>query len=71
VATESNRPWEIEPVTNPDRVLSAERIESSCDRAILDLGQRWFSPAREGIASRIPRARIVDPGPDGPAQAGR
>jgi hypothetical protein len=72
VATEANWPWEVELVTNPDRVLSAaERIGSSCDHAILDRCQRWFNLAREGIASCIPQARIVDLGPGGPAQAGR
>jgi hypothetical protein len=76
VATEANWPWEVELVTNPDRVLSAaERIGSGCDHAILDRCQRWFNLAREGIANRIPQARrpagpqarIVDLGPDGPA----
>jgi hypothetical protein len=65
VAAEAGWPWEVELVTNPDRVLSAaERIVSSSDHAILDRCQRWFNLAREVIAQCAPHARIVDLGPD-------
>ncbi len=65
VATEAGWPWEVELVTNPDRVLStAEQIVSSSDHAILDRCQRWFNLAREVITQHVPHARIVDLGPD-------
>lgn len=71
VAAEADWPWEVELVTNPDRVLSAAaQIVSSSDHAILDRCQRWFNLAREVIANHVPQARIVDLGPDGPAQTG-
>jgi hypothetical protein len=65
VAAEADWPWEVELVTNPDRLLSAtEQIVSSSDHAILDRCQRWFNLAREVIARHVPQARIVDLSPD-------
>jgi hypothetical protein len=65
VGAEAGWPWEIELVTNPDRVLSAsEQIVSSSDHAILDRCQRWFNLSREVIAQYVPQARMVDLGPD-------
>jgi len=65
VAAEADWPWEVELVTNPDRVLSAaDQIVSSSDHAILDRCRRWFNLAREVIAQHVPQARIVDLGPD-------
>ena len=70
VATEAGWPWEVELVTNPDRVLSAaEQIVSSSDHAILDRCQRWFNLTRQVVANHVPHARIVDLGPDQSAQA--
>ncbi len=70
VAREGAWPWEIELVTNPDRVLStADQIVSSSDHVILDRCQRWFNLAREVIAHHVPQARIVDLGPDKVAEA--
>jgi hypothetical protein len=71
VATEAGWPWQVELVTNPDRVLSAtDQIVSSSDHAILDRCQRWFNLARQVIAKHVPQARIVDLGLDQGAQAG-
>ena len=65
VAAEAGWPWEVELVTNPDRVLSAaDQIVSSADHAILDRCQRWFNLTREVIAQHVPQARVVDLGPD-------
>jgi hypothetical protein len=70
VATEAGWPWQVELVTNPDRVLSAtDQIVSSSDHAILDRCQRWFNLARQVIAKHVPQARIVDLGLDQGAQA--
>ena len=72
VATEAGWPWQVELVTNPDRVLSAtDQIVSSSDHAILDRCQRWFNLARQVIAHHVPQARIVDLGLEESAQAGR
>ena len=61
VASEAGWPWQVELVTNPDRVLSAAgQIVSSSDHAILDRCQRWFNLARHVIASQVPQARVVD-----------
>ena len=63
VAAEAGWPWQVEMVTNPDRVLSAaEQIVSSSDHPILDRCQRWFNLARQVIASQAPQARVVDLG---------
>jgi hypothetical protein len=71
VATEAGWPWQVELVTNPDRVLSAtDQIVSSSDHAILDRCQRWFNLARQVIAKHVPQARIVDLGLEESAQAG-
>ena len=71
VAAEAGWPWQVELVTNPDRVLSAtDQIVSSSDHAILDRCQRWFNLARQVIAKHVPQARIVDLGLDQGAQAG-
>ena len=65
VATDADWPWEVELVTNPDRILSAaEQIVSSSDHAILDRCQRWFNLALEVITRYAPQARIVDLSPD-------
>jgi len=61
VGTEAGWPWQVELVTNPDRVLSAaEQIVSSSDHAILDRCQKWFNVARHVIATEVPQARVVD-----------
>jgi hypothetical protein len=71
VATEAGWPWQVELVTNPDRVLSAtDQIVSSSDHAILDRCQLWFNLARRVIAKHVPQARIVDLGLEESAQAG-
>ena len=71
VATEAGWPWQVDLVTNPDRVLSAtDQIVSSSDHAILDRCQRWFNLARQVIAKHVPQARIVDLGLEESAQAG-
>ncbi len=63
VATESGWPWQVELVTNPDRVLSAtDQIVSSSDHAILDRCQKWFNLARQVITQHVPQARLVDLG---------
>jgi len=63
VGTEAGWPWNVELVTNPDRVLSAaEQIVSTSDHAILDRCQRWFNVARLVIANEVPQAHIVDLG---------
>ena len=65
VAAEAGWPWDVELVTNPDRVLSAaQQIVSSSDHAILDRCQRWFNLVCEVITQCAPPARIVDLGPD-------
>ena len=71
VATEAGWPWQVELVTNPDRVLSAtDQIVSSSDHAILDRCQRWINLARQVIDKHAPQARIVDLGLEESAQAG-
>ena len=72
VGAEAGWPWQVELVTNPDRVLSAaEQIVSSSDHAILDRCQRWCNVARQVIANQVPQARVVDlgDGEDGPVPA--
>ncbi len=65
VATETGWPWEVELVTNPDRVLCAtDQIVASADHVILDRCQRWFNLARQVIAEQVPHARTVDLGVD-------
>ncbi len=65
VASEAGWPWEVELVTNPDRVLSAaDQVVCSSDHAILDRCQRWFNLARQVIADQVPHARMVDLDPD-------
>jgi Domain of unknown function (DUF5616)/AAA domain len=65
VASEAGWPWEVELVTNPDRVLSTtNQIVCSSDHAILNRCQMWFNLARQLIADQVPQARIVDLGPD-------
>ena len=71
VAAEAGWPWQVELVTNPDRVLSAtDQIVSSSDHAILDRCQRWINLARQVIDKHAPQARIVDLGLEESAQAG-
>lgn len=63
VAAEAGWPWQVEMVTNPDKVLSAaEQIVSSSDHVILDRCQKWFNLARQVIASQVPQARVMDLG---------
>jgi hypothetical protein len=63
VAAGSGWPWQVELVTNPDRVLSAaEQIVSSSDHAILDRCQKWFNLARQAIEKEVPQARVADLG---------
>ncbi len=63
VAGEAGWPWQVEMVTNPDKVLSAaEQIVSSADHAILDRCEKWFNLARLVIAEQVPQARVVDLG---------
>jgi len=63
VASEAGWPWQVELVTNPDRVLSeAEQIVSSSDHAILDRCEKWFNLSRAVIANQVPKARVVDLG---------
>ena len=66
VAKETAWPWQVELVTNPDRVLAAaEQVVSSSDHAILDRCQRWVNVARQVIATEVPQAWVVDLGEDG------
>jgi hypothetical protein len=63
VAAETRWPWQVELVTNPDRVLSgAEQIVSSSDHAILDRCQRWVNVVRQVITDQAPDAHVVDLG---------
>ena len=63
VAAEAGWPWQVEMVTNPDKVLSAtEQIVSSSDHVILDRCQKWFNLARQVIANQVPQARVLDLG---------
>jgi hypothetical protein len=65
VAAETGWPWQVEMVTNPDRVLSAtDEIVSTSDHVILDRCQKWFNLSREVIVNHVPQARIVDLGAD-------
>jgi len=65
VGTESGWHWQVELVTNPDRVLSAtDQIVSSSDHAILDRCHKWFNLARQVITQRVPQARLVNLGLD-------
>jgi hypothetical protein len=63
VAAETGWPWEVELVTNPDRVLcEAQQIVSSSDHAILDRCQKWVNVARQVITAQVRHARVVDLG---------
>jgi hypothetical protein len=63
VAAEAGWLWQVEMVTNPDRVLfAAEQIVSSSDHVILDRCQKWFNLARQVIAEQVAQARVVDLG---------
>jgi len=65
VAGEAGWPWEVELVTNPDRILSAtDQVVCSSDHAILDRSQRWFNLSRQLIADQVPQPRVVDLGSD-------
>jgi hypothetical protein len=60
VAAEAEWPWEVEMVTNPDRVLSeTDQIVASSDHVILDRCQKWFNLTRAVIARHAPCARVV------------
>ncbi len=59
-ADEAGWPWQVELVTNPDRVLSAaDHIVCSSDHAILDRCRRWFNLARQVITDQVPQARVL------------
>ena len=63
VAAEAGWPWQVELVTNPDRVLSgADQIVSTSDHAILDRCKKWVNVARQVIVTQVPSAHIVDLG---------
>jgi len=65
VAAETGWPWQVELVTNPDRVLSgAEQIVSSSDHAILDRCQKWVNVVRQVITDQAPYAHVLDLGGD-------
>jgi hypothetical protein len=65
VATEAGWSWQVELVTNPDRVLAgAEQVVSSSDHAILDRCQRWVNVARHVIETEVPKAWVVELGQD-------
>ena len=65
VGSKARWPWEVELVTNPDRIFSAmDQIVSSSDHLILDRCQRWFNLVREVIAEHVPHAHRVDLGLD-------
>jgi hypothetical protein len=65
MAGEAGWPWEVELVTNPDRVLSAtDQVVCSSDHAILDRCQRWFNLAHRLIVDHVPQSRVVDLCPD-------
>ncbi len=65
VAAENGWPWQVELVTNPDRVLSTtDQIVSSSDHAILDRCGRWMNLTRAVITKHVPQARIVDLSPE-------
>jgi hypothetical protein len=64
VAVEAGWSWQVDLVTNPDRVLSAaEEIVCSSDHAILDRCQKWFNLARQVVAQHAPQACLVDLSP--------
>ncbi len=66
VATEAGWAWDVELVTNPDRVLSAtDKIVATSDHAILDRCETWFNLAREVIALEVPNAHVLHLGPEG------
>ncbi|HYG36745.1 MAG TPA: DUF434 domain-containing protein [Clostridia bacterium] len=61
VAAESGWLWEVELVTNPDKVLSAcDQVVASSDHAILDRCQQWVNLVRYVLIKRAPAARVVD-----------
>ena len=61
VARETGWTWDVEMVTNPDRVLSAtDQIIATSDHVILDRCQRWLNLARLVIAAHAPQAHIVN-----------
>jgi hypothetical protein len=63
VAADGGWPWQVELVTNPDRVLAAaDQIVASSDHAILDRCQRWFNLSRQVIVNQVPKPRVVDLG---------
>lgn len=65
VATEAGWPWDVELVTNPDRVLSAtDKIVATSDHAILDRCETWFNLARQVIAIEVPNAHVLDLAPE-------
>ena len=66
VAAEAGWLWQVELVTNPDRILSeAEQIVCSSDHAILDRCQKWVNLTRQVIAAQVPQAHVVDLGEAG------
>jgi hypothetical protein len=66
IAAEAGWSWQVELVTNPDRVLSdAPQIVASSDHAILDRCQKWSNVTRQVIGSEVPQARVLDLGEAG------
>jgi hypothetical protein len=61
VAAQSDWPWRVELVHDPDAVLSqTDQVVASSDSVILDRCQRWLNLARLAIAERAPQANVAD-----------
>lgn len=53
--------WDVELVTNPDRVLArAPGIVSTADSVVLDRCGAWFNLARRVVADRVHESRWID-----------
>ena len=53
--------WQVEIVQNPDAELCvSDAIVCTADSMILDSAGRWFNLARHVVATRIPKAFVVD-----------
>jgi hypothetical protein len=61
MADEHNRPWSVEVVMNPDKVLrSSDQIVVTSDSIILDSVKGWINLGEILVAQRLPEAWIVD-----------
>jgi hypothetical protein len=61
VAAGRGWPWDVELVTDPDRVLAdASGPVATADSAILDRCTAWVNLAREIVEASVPQARLVD-----------